>query len=122
TIEQRLTEMADPRGRSRLLNESVAKEDDLRRHLDEIESQDRQLTSIMRQLENALAEFASLDEELATARARHAASEKDYRAYVEHLPVAELLDRLEAELREVSRDLASRRERLTQLDDELKEA
>jgi exonuclease SbcC len=122
TIEQRLTEMADPRGRSRLLAESVAKEDDLRRQLDALESQEKQLTTTMRELEQSLAEFAALDDELATERTRRAASEKDYRAYVENLPVAELLDAREAELGVVSGDLISRRERLTQLEGELKEA
>ncbi|HKP12809.1 MAG TPA: hypothetical protein VJZ91_11880, partial [Blastocatellia bacterium] len=121
-IEQRLAELADPRGRSRLLAEAVAKEGDLRRQLEEFESQERQSMAAMRELEKGLAEFASLDEELATERARRAASEKDYRAYVEHQPVADLLGAREAELSALTLDLSGRRERLAQLEGELNEA
>ncbi|HJQ26630.1 MAG TPA: SMC family ATPase [Blastocatellia bacterium] len=119
--EARLTEIADPRGRSRLLAESVAKEDDLRRQLQEFESQEQQLMTTIAGLEKALAEFARLDEELAAERARRASSEKDYRAYVENQPIAERLDAREAELREVNEELATRRAQVTELDRELAE-
>ncbi len=122
TIEQRLVEMADPRGRSRLLGEAIARESEVRRQLEEFEAQERQVASALRQLDEELAGFVTLDEELATERARRANGEKDYRAYVEHLPIAELLAAREAELTEVNQELANRRARLAAIEDELNEA
>jgi DNA repair protein SbcC/Rad50 len=119
TIEQRLVEMADPRGRSRLLTEAIAREGDVRRQLDEFEAQERQVVTALRQFEEELAGFVTLDEELATERARRANCEKNYRAYVDHLPIAELLGAREAELGEVNQELANRRARLTALEGEL---
>jgi exonuclease SbcC len=122
TIEARLVELADPRGRSRLLAEAVAKEDDLRRQLQDFEAQERQMSAATQKLEQELAEFATLDEELATARARRTTCEKDYHAYKDHQPIAELLGACEAELSEVNQDLANRRERLARLEGELNQA
>lgn len=120
-IEQRLIDLADPRARSRLLAEAVAKEDDLRRQLQSFESQEGELTAAMRKLEGELVEFATLDEDLIAQRARRAASEKDYQAYRDHQPIAERLGAHEAELNEINQHLASRREQLTGLEVELNE-
>jgi DNA repair protein SbcC/Rad50 len=121
-IAARLIEMDDPRGRSRVLAEAVAKEDDLQRQLQNFESQERQLATATGKLEKELAEYATLDEELAAERARRASCEKDYRIYVENKPIADRLEAREAELREVSDELAARRGRLGELEGALSEA
>ena len=121
-IEKRLIELADPRGRSRLLAEAIAREADVRRQLQDFESQERQMAAAMQKLENELAEFARLDEELATERARRTTCEKDHRAYVEHQPIAELLGAREAELKGINQELTNHRERLAELEGELNTA
>ena len=55
------------------------------------------------------------DGALASERARRASCEKDYRAYVEHQPIAERLEAREAELREVNEALATRRTQLAEM-------
>ncbi|MFL6275969.1 MAG: AAA family ATPase [Blastocatellia bacterium] len=120
-IEARLAALADPRGRSRLLAEAVAREDDLRHQLKDFESQQAQNAAALKRLETQMAEFANLDEDLASERARRASSERDYRAYVEHQPVAELLDAREAELQQINEDLTGRRARLAEMKGELSE-
>jgi DNA repair protein SbcC/Rad50 len=118
---ERLVELNDPRGRSRMLVEAIAKEIDIRRQLENFETQERQVMATVQKLEEELAEFARLDEELATERARRTACEKDYRAYVEHQPIAELLGARLAELSKINLELANRRERLAELESELSE-
>lgn len=120
-IAERLAELKDPRGRSRMLGEAVAKEIDIRRQLEHFETQERQVMAAVQKLEQELAEFARLDEELATERARRTTCEKDYRAYVEHQPIAELLGARLVELAEINLELANRRERLAELEGELSE-
>ena len=80
------------------------------------------MAAAMQKLETELAEFARLDEELATERARRTTCEKDHRAYVEHQPIAELLGAREAELKGINQELTNHRERLAELEGELNTA
>src|SRR5581483_7314499 len=52
---------------------------------------------------------------------RRAGSERDYRAYVEHQPVAELLDARASEMRQINEDLTAHRARLAAREGELGE-
>jgi len=122
TIVERLVELNDPRGRSRMLAEAISREVDVQRQLENYELQERQMAAAVRKLEQELAEFATLDQDLATERARRTTCEKDYRAYVEHQPIAELFGAREAELSEINQELTNRRERLAEMAGELNEA
>src|SRR5262249_35887282 len=65
-----------------------------------------------RELEGRLGSFAGLDEQMITERERRAASEKDYRLYIENMPIAEMLPSREAELQTTADSLAADRARM----------
>lgn len=121
-ISQRLGELDDPRARSRMLRDGLAKEAETRNLLGELEERERQMTAFIQGVLKRLEEFASLDQQLTQARERRAASERDHRAYIEGQPIAALLEEREKEMDALTLELKSRREQLEALDRDLKTA
>jgi exonuclease SbcC len=120
-IEKQLAELDDPRGRFRSLSMSVSAEGELLDRLREAEVQVQALGSDMKKLEDELARFVGLDERLLRERERRAASEKDYRTYIENLPIARTLSERESERAEIEKALANDRHRWEALDNSLKQ-
>ncbi|HKS40448.1 MAG TPA: SMC family ATPase, partial [Blastocatellia bacterium] len=121
-ISQRLGELDDPRARSRMLRDGLAKEAETRNLLQELEERERQMAAFIQGVLKRLEEFASLDQQLTQARERRAASERDHRAYIEGQPIAALLEEREKEMDALTLELKSRREQLEALDRDLKTA
>ena len=121
-ISQRLGELDDPRARSRMLRDGLAKEAETRNLLQELEERERQMAAFIQDLLKRLEEFASLDQQLTRERERRAASERDHRAYIESQPIAALLEEREKEMDALTLEFNSRREQLETLDRDLKTA
>lgn len=121
-ISQRLGELDDPRARSRMLRDGLAKEAETRNLLLELEGRERQMAAFIQDLMKRLEEFASLDRELIRERERRAASERDHRAYIENQPIAALLEEREKEMDALTLELKGRRKQLDALDRDLKTA
>jgi exonuclease SbcC len=106
-IEERLAELDDPRGRFRLLSISVSAEKELLSRIGEAEAQSRSLEGDIAGLERELARFAGLDDLVMRERERRAASEEDYRIYIENQPIAAMLPERESERAKIEAALAS---------------
>ncbi len=119
---QRLGELDDPRARSRMLRDGLAKEAETRNLLQELEERERQMAAFIQDLLKRLEAFASLDQQLTQERERRAASERDHRAYIESQPIAALLEEREKEMDALTLELKSRREQSEMLDRDLKTA
>lgn len=121
-IGQRLNQLDDPRARSRMLRDGLAKEGEVRKLLREFEERERQIAASIQDLLKRLEEFASLDQQLTQERERRAASEKDHRAYIESQPIAALLEVREKEMDVLAFELKKRQEQLETLNRDLKSA
>ena len=121
-LAEQIKQLGDPRGRSRLLEKSIARAGETGDQLREMENQEREIIAAARDLEKELAEFATLDLDLATQRGRRAASENDYRAYVENHPVADSLGAREGEQNRAEQELVEGRARQAELEAELDRA
>jgi exonuclease SbcC len=121
-VENRLRDLEDPRGRTRLLREGLKKEADVRQALTELEERGRKLVSAIQDLEKNLEAFASLDQLIGFERERRAASEKDHRIYIESQPIAALLDEREKEMNAIDLELKNNREQLEIIDHTLRMA
>jgi len=121
-IEDRLRELDDPRARSRMLRDGLAREAETRNSLQEFQELERQVAAFIQGLLKRLEEFASLDQQIASERERRAASERDHRAYIENQPIASLLEGREKELSAIELELRNRRDQLEAIDRDLKSA
>jgi exonuclease SbcC len=118
-IEKKLALLDDPRGRSRSLVAGLEKEKEVRESVISLEENVRLVSSKLTDLSTRLAAFAELDGRMATERARRASCEADYRAYIENLPLAAMLEGRESDLRGVEFAMASDRQALEAIEDEL---
>lgn len=121
-LGQRLSELDDPRARSRMLRDALAKEVETRDLLGELEGRERQMAAFIQDLLKRLEAFALLDRQLTAERERRAASERDHRAYIESQPIAALLEEREKEMSALDFELKSRQEQLESLERDLKTA
>jgi DNA repair protein SbcC/Rad50 len=121
-VEREIEALEDPRGRARLLETRISKEADLRLALQQAEIEERVLDEAMRILEKQLEAFASLDDRLIAERERRAASEKDYRTYIENQPIAALLPAREEEFVDLAQASDCDRRRLITITEELEAA
>ncbi|MCI0487503.1 MAG: AAA family ATPase [Blastocatellia bacterium] len=121
-VEKRLIELDDPRGRVRTFKASLEKREEIEKSLNELEKRERELSAATQALSGRLEKYAELDQEIARARERRAASEKDYRVYIENQPVAAMLESRETELNTVEKQLEEDREELERLEKVLRDA
>jgi exonuclease SbcC len=118
-IENKLALLDDPRGRSRSLVAGLEKEKEVRESVTSLEESVRLVSTRMSDLSTRLAAFAELDDRIAQERARRAASEADYLAYIENLPLAALLEARESDVRGVETTITSDRNTLEGIEEEL---
>jgi DNA repair protein SbcC/Rad50 len=119
-IENRLRELEDPRGRSRLLKEGLKREAAMRSALSEFEKLERQAVKDIEDLNKKLDAFASLDQLMTAERERRAASERDYLIYIESQPIAALLGEREKEMAAIDLELRNNREQFEDVDNRLR--
>ncbi len=105
SVRDRLVSLEDPRGRSRFLQQGLSKEPALRDQAAELARREREVAGSIKNLVKRLEHFSGLDQQIATARDRRAANEKDHRLYIENQPIAALLEPREAELKAASDEL-----------------
>ncbi|HKY03654.1 MAG TPA: hypothetical protein VJQ56_02125, partial [Blastocatellia bacterium] len=105
SVKDRLGRLEDPRGRSRLLQQGLTKEPSLRAEAAELVRREAEAAGVIKDLVERLGHFAGLDQQIASARDRRAANEKDHRSYIENQPIAALLDPREAELKASTAEL-----------------
>ena len=103
--EREIEALENPRGRAKLLEARISNEPALRDALARSESDGQALDDIISSLQGRLEMFASLDALLAAQRDRRAASEKDYRTFIENQPIAALLPTREEEYDALKRSL-----------------
>lgn len=121
-VESRILALDDPRGRSRLLNQRLEKETEVRELLSEMEAQEKDLAFNVRELMTRLEAFSGLDQEVFRQREVRAASEKEHRIYIENKPVASLLASRRADLSALQAELNRASEQAGRIEDELNEA
>jgi exonuclease SbcC len=90
-VEKKLAVLGDPRGRALGPKASVEREPELRMALEEAEQQRGSIDSAVRELEERLEAYITLDLEISAQRERRGNNERDYRVYLENEPIAELL-------------------------------
>jgi len=118
-VEREIDALEDPRGRARLLETRISNEGELRVALRQTEIEERVLDEAMRALEIQLEAYASLDGRLIAERERRAASEKDYRTYIENQPIAALLPARKEEFAGLEQGLDADRRRLIAITQQL---
>lgn len=99
SVKEQLARLEDPRGRSRLLQQSLKKEPALRDEASELVRREGTVARAIKSLGERLEQFSGLDQQIARERDRRAASEKEHRVYIENQPIAALLEPREAELK-----------------------
>ncbi|HWP44260.1 MAG TPA: hypothetical protein VNO14_13535, partial [Blastocatellia bacterium] len=119
-VEERLAALDDPRGRTRSLLEGLEREGELKASAESLEQSAQAISSRMAELSGRLESFAGLDDRIGEERARRAASEADYRVYIENLPLATLLDERQSDLEKTEAAMARDRQGLEAMEEELK--
>jgi exonuclease SbcC len=118
-LELRLVSLDDPRGRSRLLLAGLEKQEEIKESAATLEESARAFSTKMAELTARLESFAGLDDRITEERARRAASEKDYRVYIENLPMAALLEERESDMEKIDAAMASERRSFEDAEDQL---
>jgi exonuclease SbcC len=121
-VNEGLEGLGDPRGRSRSLKAGIAQERKLADQMRGRKGDEHSLLEKSRELGDRLLSFEGLDDQIATEREGRAASEKDYKLYIENLSIAEMLPARKADLQAVGDSLASDRSRLQEVGDSLEGA
>jgi DNA repair protein SbcC/Rad50 len=121
-VDDRLRVLDDPRGRSRSLALSLEREADVRGAIQSLEDREKSISAALALLAERLDEFKGLDDQIAVERARRAASEKDYQAYINNQPIAALLGAREAELGGLDTEIAETRSQLSTVESSLQAA
>lgn len=115
-LENRLTNLGNPRATIESLNRAIAREPQLRAELGEMLAAQESLQGEMAALERELAEWQSLDSELAHTSALVAQSRGDYDTYISNQDAAAALPSLQPEMESLVREIATvkkEREKLT---------
>ena len=121
-VEKHLLELDNPRGRVRILKTSLEKREEIEKALIAKEENRQGLASAIEAISERLKGFAGLDPEIAKERERRAASEKDYRIYIENHPVASMLESRENELKTLEKQLEEDRCESERLSNALQDA
>jgi DNA repair protein SbcC/Rad50 len=115
-IQTKLDELDDPRTRSRILREGLSKETEIRESLLELERREQAASVSIKALLERLEEFVHLDQQISSERERRAAFERDYRAFIENKPIADLLVERELNLARVELEVKTLQERIQALE------
>jgi exonuclease SbcC len=121
--EAALKSLNDPRGRAAALKESVAREGELKRKLEDAATRVTRVDADMERANLGLRAYAELDVELMTVSRTRAESERDYHAFIGNEKIAatlaaraQELEALSAEIRQVEESLAVAAASLSELE------
>ncbi|HEY6400206.1 MAG TPA: SMC family ATPase, partial [Blastocatellia bacterium] len=127
-IESRLAEseaalqsLNDPRGRGAALNQTVAREADLTRKLEEAETRVARVGADLERANLEMQAYAELDGDITSATRTRAESERDYHAFISNEKIAVTLAAREQELEALSSDIRQVDESHTRAAESLKE-
>jgi DNA repair protein SbcC/Rad50 len=121
-VESDLLQLNDPRGRSKQLEVSFAKEPELQNLFVITSEQEKKLQALLQELSKELEIYSALDEQITAARYLRAASTKDHQTYIANQPLAHSLEQRTAELLLVEGELQDCLESLSKLNQALNEA
>jgi DNA repair protein SbcC/Rad50 len=121
-VDRELLQLDDPRGRSKQLESSLAKEPEIQALLTETLKRNKDIQSLLEGLLKELEAYSILDEQINAARYLRAESAKDYQTYIANQPLANSLEQRTIELQAVKKDLRDYLESLTKLKEAMDEA
>jgi DNA repair protein SbcC/Rad50 len=121
-IDRELLQLDDPRGRSKQLESSLAKELEIQALLHDTLKRNKDIQALLEGLLKDLEAYSILDEQINTARYLRAESTKDYQTYIANQPLANSLEQRTTELQAVKKDLRDCLESLTKLKEVMDES
>jgi exonuclease SbcC len=121
-IEADLLQLNDPRGRSKQLEVSFAKEPEIQNLLVLTGEKEKNIQALLEELLKELEIYSSLDEQITAARYLRAESSKDHQTYISNQPLANSMEQRVAELILLDGELQNCLESLSKLDQALNEA
>jgi exonuclease SbcC len=121
--EAALQSLNDPRGRAAALKETVAREVELKRKLDDAETRVARVSADLEQANLGMQAYAGLDGDITSAGRTRAESERDYHAFISNEKIAatlaareQELESLSSEIRQVEQSFAVAAESLNELE------
>ena len=121
-VEADLLRLDDPRGRSKQLEVSFAKEPEVQNLLVITDQQEKEIQALLQGLLQELETYSALDEQITAARYLRAEFTKDHQTYISNQPLANSLEQRSADLLLVEGELQDCLESLNQLTQALTEA
>lgn len=121
-VDRNLMQLEDPRGRSRQLEASFAKEPEIQALLAETLKREKEVQGVLEGLLKELETYSTLDEQMNAARYQRAESSKDYQTYIANQPLANSLEQRTEELQAIEGELQDCVERIHKLKQEIDEA
>jgi exonuclease SbcC len=121
-VDRELLQLDDPRGRSKQLEASLAKELEIQALLAETLKREKDIQGLLESLLKDLLTYSKLDEQISAARYLRAESTKDYQTYIANQPLANSLEQRLVELQVVENELKGCLEGLNELKGILDEA
>jgi exonuclease SbcC len=100
-----LQSLNDPRGRAAALNQTVARERELKRKLEGAETRVARVNADLEQAGLEMQDYAELDGDIVSAARRRAESERDYHAFISNEKIAATLAAREQELAALSSEI-----------------
>ncbi len=104
--ETDLRQLNDPRGRSAALNQTIAREPEWRRTVEQAKQQAGDVQAQLDQLKTELQAFATLDAELSAATQTRQQNESDYHAFIQNKKTADTLSARQQELDATETEIA----------------